>query len=182
MKHIKLFEAFVNEKSGSVYGDVYTEKGFNLMQKDLERLLNKYGFKYSIKDPKSKEVVYNINGTDVSISITIYRNYDNYFGKFYLYMYSEKLKPKSQTTKLENKDKLDNILGQVAKTSNVMSPDQLALKKNIDDLSDKLEDILYMYGDSDEEMDSAMNTAKFKNLDKKIKKLQSEYSKKYEKR
>jgi len=97
-------------------------------------------------------------------------------------MYSEKLKPKSQITKLENKDKLDNILGQVAKTSNVMSPDQLALKKNIDDLSDKLEDILYMYGDSDEEMDSAMNTAKFKNLDKKIKKLQSEYSKKYEKR
>ena len=131
MKHIKLFEAFVNEKSGSVYGDAYTERGFNLMQKDLERLLNKYGFKYSIKDPKSKQVVYNINGTDVSTSITIYRNYGNYFGKFYLYMYSEKLKPKSQTTKLENKDKLDNILGQVAKTSNVMSPDQLALKKNL---------------------------------------------------
>jgi len=54
MKHIKLFEAFVNEKSGSVYGDVYTEKGFNLMQKDLERLLNKYGLSILLKTQNQK--------------------------------------------------------------------------------------------------------------------------------
>ncbi len=62
-----------------------------------------------------------------------------------------------------------------------MSPEQAALKKEIDDLSNKLEDVLYMYGDSDEEMDSAMDTAKFKRLDKKITKLELEYSKKYNK-
>ena len=176
MKHIKLFEEFIIE-SASSYGNSYSESGFNLMQKDLEKLLNKYGFKYSIKNPKAKQVEYKIEGLEGSISITIYRNYDNYFGKFYFYIYSDKLNPKTQTAKLNDKNELNNTLSQVGEIFNVMSPEQAAMKKQIDDLSDKLEDVLYMYGDSDKEQQDAMNTNKFKKLDKKLKALKSKYEK-----
>ena len=178
MKHVKLFESFVNEGK-LAYGDEYSESGFNLMQKDLEEALEKHGFKYYIDDPKAKEVAYKIEGLDGSVSITIYRNYGNYFGKFYLYIYSDKLNPKTQTAKLNDKNELDNVLSQVSQIFNVMSPEQIAMKKQIDDLSDKLEDVLYMYGDSDEEQNAASKTSKFKSLDKKLKDLQAKYNKKY---
>ena len=149
------------------------------MQKDLEESLNKYALKYSIDNPKAKQVEYNIEGIDGSVSITIYRNYGNNFGKFYLYVYSDKLKPKTQTATLKDKNQLDNILKLIKKTFNIMSLEQAALKKEIDDLSNKLEDVLYMYGDSDEEQQNAMNTSKFKSLDKKLSALKSKYEKKY---
>jgi len=179
MKHIKLFEQFVNEGK-LAYGDEYNEAGFNLMQKDLEEVLSKYSFDYSIGNPKSKEVEYKIEGLDGGASVTIYRDYGNYFGKFYLYIYSKKLKPSTQTAKLKDKNELDSILGQVSKIFNVMSPEQAAMKKQIDDLSDKLEDILYMYGDSDEEQKAARNTSKFKSLAKKVDSLEAKYNKTYE--
>lgn len=170
---------FLDENYGSIYGDYYSVEGFSLMQKHLEETLNKYDFKYSIKDPKSKQVEYVIDGTDVHTSITIYRNYDNYFGKFYIYLYSEKLKPKTQTRIIKDKATLDNILKQIAEFSKVMSPEQMDFKKQIDNLENKLEDILYMYGDSDEEMKQAMNTSRFNNLEKRLQTLKTEYSKKF---
>jgi hypothetical protein len=170
---------FLNENYGSIYGDSYSVEGFNLMQKHLEETLNKYDFRYYIKDPKSKQVEYVIDGTDVHTSITIYRNYDNNFGRFYIYVYSEKLKPKTQTRTIKDKDTLDNILKQIAEISKVMSPEQMDFKKQIDNLENKLEDILYMYGDSDEEMEQAMNTSRFNNLEKQLQKLKTEYSKKF---
>ena len=146
-------------------------KEFNLIQKHLEKTLNKYNFKYSIKDQKSKQVEYVIEGTDIHTSITIYRDYGNYFGRFYLYAYSEKLKPKTQTRTIKDRDTLDNVLRQVADISKAMSPEQMDFKKQIDSLESKLEDVLYMYGDSDEEMEQAMNTSEFKNLEKRLNKL-----------
>ena len=178
MKYIKLFEAFVNEGKFA-YGDEYSETGFNLMQKDLEEVLSKHSFDYSIDNPKSKQVEYKIEGLDGSVSVTIYRDYGNYFGKFYLYIYSEKLKPSTQTIKLKDKNELNDILGKVAKLFNVMSPKQAAMKKQIDDLRYELEDILYMYGDSDEEQRAARNTSKFKSLAKKVDSLEAKYNKTY---
>jgi len=179
MKHIKLFEAFVNENK-SAYGDEYSEAGFNLMQKDLEEALGKYSFDYYIDNPKSKQVEYKIEGLDGGVSITVYRNYGNYFGKFYLYIYSDKLKPSTQTAKLNDKKELNDTLGKVAKLFNVMSPEQAAMKKQIDDLRYELEDALYMYGDSDKEQKAARNTSKFKSLAKKVDALQAKYNKTYE--
>lgn len=178
MKHVKLFEAFVNEGKFA-YGDEYSETGFNLMQKDLEEVLSKHSFDYSIDNPKSKQVEYKIEGLDGSVSVTIYRDYGNYFGKFYLYIYSKKLKPSTQTIKLKDKNELNDILGKVAKLFNVMSPKQAAMKKQIDDLRYELEDILYMYGDSDEEQRAARNTSKFKSLAKKVDSLEAKYNKTY---
>lgn len=179
MKHVKLFEDFLNEGK-LAYGDAYSEPGFNLMQKDLEEALDKYDFDYFIDNPKSKQVEYKIEGLDGSVSVTIYRNYGNYFGKFYLYIYSDKLNPKTQTAKLQDKNELNDILGKYAKLFNVMSPKQAAMKKQLDELSSKLEDLLYMYGDSDEEQKAARNTSKFKSLAKKVDALQAKYNKTYE--
>jgi hypothetical protein len=179
MKHIKLFESFINEGK-LTYGDVYSEPGFNLMQKDLEEVLGKYAFDYFIDNPKSKQVEYKIEGLDGGVSVTIYRDYSNYFGKFYLYIYSKKLKPNTQTIKLKDKNELNDILGKVAKLFNVMSPKQAAMKKQLDELNYKLEDLLYMYGDSDEEQKAARNTSKFKSLAKKVDALQAKYNKTYE--
>jgi hypothetical protein len=172
---------FLNESGGSIYGDSYSVGGFNLMQKHLEEILTKYGFKYSIKNPKTKQVEYIVEGIDTHVSITIYRNYDNYFGKFYLYVYSEKLNPATQTRKITEIGTLDNLLKQIFEFSKVMKPEQNTLKKQINSLEDELEDVLYMYGDSDEEMEKAMNTSKFKNMERELEILQSEYSKKYNK-
>ena len=170
----------MSRKKKITYGDSYSVEGFNLMQKHLEETLNKYDFKYSIKDPKSKQVEYVIDGTDVHTSITIYRNYGNNFGRFYIYVYSEKLKPKTQTRTIKDKDTLDNNLKQISEISKVMSPEQMDFKKQIDNLENKLEDILYMYGDSDEEMEQSMNTSRFNNLKKRLQKLKTKYYEKQE--
>ncbi len=162
---------------GQIYGTSYSEEGFDLMKKHLEEILNKYGFKYFVKNPKAKQVEYIVEGIDIHTSITIYRNYDNNFGRFYLYVYSEKLNPKTQTRTIKEKGTLDNFLKQIAEISKVMTPEQNALKNQIDDLKDKLENILYMYGDSDSEMEQAMNTIMYKDLELKIERLESEYNK-----
>ena len=60
-----------------------------------------------------------------------------------------------------------------------MTPEQENLKNQIDNLKHKLEDILYMYGDSDSEMEEAMNTSRFKDLERKIETLELEYNKKF---
>lgn len=164
---------------GEIYGDSYSEESFNLMQKHLEQALKKHNLKYYIENPNAKKVEYVVQGIDIYTSISIYRNYDNYFGKFYLYMYSEKLNPRTQTRTIKEKEVLDDLLKQIAQISKVMTPEQIAYKKQIDDLKNKLEDALYMYGDSDWEQKEAMKTSKFKNLERKLQLLETEYSKKY---
>lgn len=168
------------DNGGQIYGTSYSEEGFNLMQKDLEEILKKYGFNFFVKNPKAKQVEYIVQGTDIHTSITIYRNYDANFGRFYVYLYSEKLKPKSTFTQtIKDKNNLDVLLKKVAELSNVMTPEQENLKNQIDNLKHKLEDILYMYGDSDSEMEEAMNTSRFKDLERKIETLELEYNKKF---